>query len=140
MGQRTYSSEFKLQVVLEALQSDGTDAEVARAYDVHPVTLSGWKTKLKENGSKAFGGSDELKEKKEKIAKLERMVGQKEVEIALLKNFLGESHARLKRSVSQVSTKKNTDSTGASRRSACQRAPTTTERTARTSPLKRSRN
>jgi hypothetical protein len=32
-----------------------------------------------------------LKEKKEKIAKLERMVGQKEVEIALLKNFLGES-------------------------------------------------
>ena len=35
MGNRTYSSEFKLQVVLEALQSDGTDAEVARAYDVH---------------------------------------------------------------------------------------------------------
>ena len=44
-----------------------------------------------ENGSKAFGGSDELKEKKDKIAKLERMVDQKEVEIAILKNFLGES-------------------------------------------------
>ncbi|MCS3629411.1 transposase-like protein [Salinibacter ruber] len=29
MGQRTYSSEFKLQVVLEALQSDGTDAVVS---------------------------------------------------------------------------------------------------------------
>jgi transposase-like protein len=91
MGNRTYSPEFKLQVVLEALQSDGTDAEVARAYDIHPVTLSNWKKKLKENGSKAFGSGDELKEKKEKIAKLERMVGQKEVEIALLKNFLGES-------------------------------------------------
>jgi len=91
MGQRNYSPEFKLRVVLEALQSDGTDAEVARAYDVHPVTLTGWKTKLKENGSKAFGAGDELKEKKEKIAKLERMVGQKEVEIALLKNFLGET-------------------------------------------------
>ena len=87
MGNRTYSSEFKLQVVLEALQSDGTDAEVARAYDVHPAGLSGWKTKLKENDSKAFGGSDELKGKKEKIAKLERMVGQKEVEIGLLVNF-----------------------------------------------------
>jgi transposase-like protein len=91
MGNRTYSPEFKLQVVLEALQSDGTDAEVARAYDIHPVTLSNWKKKLKENGSKAFGAGDELKEKKDKIAKLERMVGQKEVEIALLKNFLGES-------------------------------------------------
>jgi transposase-like protein len=91
MGDRTYSPEFKLQVVLEALQSEGTDGKAARAYDIHPVTLSNWKKKLKENGSNAFGGGDELKEKKVKIAKLERMVGQKEVEIALLKNFLGES-------------------------------------------------
>lgn len=53
--------------------------------------LSNWKKKLKENGAKAFGGDNELKEKEKKIAKLERMVGQKEVEIALLKNFLGES-------------------------------------------------
>jgi hypothetical protein len=34
--------------------------------------LSNWKKKLKENGSKAFGGGDELKEKKDKIAKLEQ--------------------------------------------------------------------
>ena len=73
--------------MLGALQSKGTDAEVARAYDIHPVTLSSWKKQLKENGSKAFGGSGELKEKKDKIAKLERMVGQKETEIDLLKNF-----------------------------------------------------
>ena len=88
---KSYSPEFKLQVVLEALQSDRTDAEIARAYDIHPVTLSNWKKKLKENGSKAFGGDNQLKEKEEKIAKLERMIGQKEVEMVLLKNFLGES-------------------------------------------------
>jgi len=76
--------------VLEALQSGGTDAEVARAYDIHPVTLSNWKKKLAENGPKAFDGGDELKEKEDKIAKLERMVGKKGVEIALMKNFLGE--------------------------------------------------
>jgi transposase-like protein len=40
MGNRTYSPDLKLQVVLEALQSDGTDAEVAKTYDIHPVTLS----------------------------------------------------------------------------------------------------
>jgi transposase-like protein len=88
---KTYSPEFKLQVVLETLQSDRTDAEIARAYEVHPVTLSNWKKKLKEDGAKAFGGDNQLKEKEKKIANLERMVGQKEVEIALLKNFLGES-------------------------------------------------
>ncbi|MCS4157969.1 transposase-like protein [Salinibacter ruber] len=40
MSNRTYSSEFKLQVVLEALQSYGTDAEVVRAYDAHLAGLS----------------------------------------------------------------------------------------------------
>ena len=55
---------------------------------MHPLTLSSWKTKRKESGSNAFGAGDELKEK---LAKLERMVGQKEVDIALLKNSLGES-------------------------------------------------
>jgi transposase-like protein len=40
MGNCNYSPEFKLQVVLEALQSDGTDAEVTRTYDIHPFTLS----------------------------------------------------------------------------------------------------
>lgn len=90
MSKRSYSPEFKLQVVLEALSSDRTDAEIARAYDIHPVTLSNWKSRLKEDGAKAFGGDNELKEKEQKIARLERMLGKKEVEIALLKNFLGE--------------------------------------------------
>ena len=67
------------------------DAEITRAHEVHPVTLSNWKKKPKENSPKAFRGDNELKEKEKKIANFERMVGQKEVEIALSKNFLGES-------------------------------------------------
>ena len=88
---KSYSAEFKFQVVVEALPSDRTDAQIARAYKVHPVTLSNWKKQFQENGAKVFGGDNEIKNKEKKIAKLERMVGQKEVEIALLKNFLGES-------------------------------------------------
>jgi transposase len=37
---KRYSAKFKFQLVLEALQREGADAEVARAYGVHPVTLS----------------------------------------------------------------------------------------------------
>ena len=88
---KSYSPEFKFQVVVEALTSDSTDAEVARVYDVHPVTLSNWKRQFREDGAKIFGGDNELKKKEKRIAKLERMIGKKEVEIALLKNFLGES-------------------------------------------------
>lgn len=92
MSTRTsYSPEFKFQVVVEALTSERSDAEIARAYKVHPVTLSNWKKQFQGNGAKVFDSGGELKQKQKKIAKLERMVGQKEVEIALLKNFLGES-------------------------------------------------
>jgi hypothetical protein len=38
-----------------------------------------------------FGGSEEVKEYEERIGQLERMLGQKEVELALLKNVSSES-------------------------------------------------
>ncbi|MEX2400283.1 MAG: transposase [Rhodothermales bacterium] len=91
MGKRRkYSASFKFKVVLEALQGERTNAEMARAYDVHPVTLSKWKKTFQEEGAKVFGGDDVVKEKDDKIAKLEQMLGKKEVELALLKNFFPE--------------------------------------------------
>jgi transposase-like protein len=73
------------------LKTEGSDAEVARAYDVHPVTVSKWKRDFLERGPDVFGGSGEVKEYEERIGQLERMVGKKEVEIALLRNFFSES-------------------------------------------------
>jgi len=85
-----YSPAFKFQVVLEALKAEGkgTEAQVARADGVHPVTLAKWKRHFLEHGVEVFGGKDEVKAHGKKVAELERMLGQKEVEIALLKNFL----------------------------------------------------
>jgi len=89
---KRYSPKFKFQVVLEALKEDErADAEVARAYDVHPVTVSRWKKQFLEQGPEVFGGKEEVREYERRISQLERMLGQKEVEIALLKNFLDES-------------------------------------------------
>ncbi len=85
---KRYSAKFKFQLVLEALQREGADAEVARTYGVHPVTLSKWKKEFLEKGAEVFGGRGEVEEYEKKMGALERMVGQKEVEIALLKNFL----------------------------------------------------
>lgn len=88
---KRYSAKFKFNVVLETLKSGKSDAEVARAYDVHPATVSRWKNEFLEQGAEVFGGSDEVKEYEDRIGQLERMLGQKEVEIALLKNFFSES-------------------------------------------------
>jgi transposase len=88
---KRYSPKFKFNVVLEVLRTEKSDAEVARAYDVHPVTVSRWKQQFLERGPEVFGGSEEVKAYEERIGQLERMVGQKEVEIALLRNFFSES-------------------------------------------------
>jgi len=88
MGRKSnkrYSPKFKFTVVLEVLKSEKSDAEVARAFDVHPATASRWKQAFLEKGPEVFGGSEEVKEYEDRIGQLERMLGQK-VEIALLKN------------------------------------------------------
>ena len=41
--QKRYSAQLKFQVVLESLQRKRPDAEIARAYGVHPITLAKWK-------------------------------------------------------------------------------------------------
>jgi len=88
MARKSYSPEFKFKVVMQSLQTEKSDAEIARMHDIHPNTLSNWKNHFQENGAEVFGGSDQVKEYEEKIAELEQMLGKKEVELALHKNFL----------------------------------------------------
>ncbi len=86
---KDYTPKFKFQLVVETLQHDGSDSEIARAYDVHPVTLSKWKARFFDHGPEIFSKRDPTKQYQQRIADLERLLGQKEIEIALLKNFLG---------------------------------------------------
>jgi transposase-like protein len=88
---KKYQPKIKFQVVLEALESDQSVAQVARNYDVHPNTVHKWIDAFKENGQEVFSKDGEIAELEQKITELEQLVGQKEREIALLKNFLGQS-------------------------------------------------
>ncbi len=91
MGKRRrYSAAFKFNLVCEALASEKTEAELARLHNVHPVTLSNWKKRFLEQGSKVFSGDDALREKEKEIARLERLLGRKEVELALVRNFFSD--------------------------------------------------
>jgi hypothetical protein len=54
---------------------------------MHPVTLSNWKKRLFEHGAEVFSGKDRVKAYERRIADLGRMLGQNEVEVALLKMF-----------------------------------------------------
>lgn len=88
---KRYTPAFKFDVVLEALTSAADDAEIARKHGVHPVTLSNWKTHFVDHGSEMFARKQKQGEHQKKIARLEQMLGRKEVELALAKNFVKKS-------------------------------------------------
>jgi transposase len=98
MGRATrkrYSSSFKFETVMETITGGQSDAEVARARGVHPVTLSHWKKEFYERGPEIFGGGDELRRLQEKVKEMHELLGRKEVELALAENFLrGRSQKR----------------------------------------------
>jgi len=86
---KRYSPKFKFHMVLEVLTGDKTNTQAAKAYGVHPNSVSAWKQTFLEKGPEIFSRSGTVAQYERRIAGLERLIGQKEVEIALLKNFLG---------------------------------------------------
>jgi len=83
-----YSPRFQFQVVLEVLKGDRDAVEVARAHDLHPTTVSRWKREFLENGPAVFGKDSTLQAYEKKIKEMERLLGRKEVELALLQSFM----------------------------------------------------
>ncbi len=88
---KRYSPKLKFQVVLELLKGNKTPSQVARACNVHPNSAGLWKRTFLEKGPEVFSRDWDITEYERRIAELERLLGKKEVEIALLKNFLGQS-------------------------------------------------
>jgi transposase-like protein len=94
---KRYTSRFKFQVMLEVLRGSKTIGQIARSYGVHPITITHWKREFLEKGPEIFGQQTTIHEYEKKVEELERLIGHKEVEIALLKNFLaGSSQPRRK--------------------------------------------
>jgi transposase len=88
---KRYRAKLKFQVVLELLQGHKSPGQVAKAYGIHPNTANKWKQQFLENGAELFSQESTVAEYERRMAELEQLLGKKEVEIALLKNFLGQS-------------------------------------------------
>ena len=88
MGKR-YSPKLKFHVVTELLGGDKTAAQIAKAYGIHPNTINAWKQTFLEKGPEIFARDGTVAEYERRIAELEQLIGKKEVEIAVSKNFLG---------------------------------------------------
>ena len=85
-----YSAEFKSKVVLEVLQETSTVNEIAAKYGISPVVISRWKSEFLERAAEIFkkgpsSAERELDEKNERVAQLERKIGQLTYEVDWLK-------------------------------------------------------
>jgi transposase len=85
---KTYAPQFKFERALETIKANNL-SEISRRYGINANVLLKWRNQLLEQGNNLFAEAPEkeTKELKSKIAKLEQMLGKKEVEISLLKNF-----------------------------------------------------
>lgn len=62
--------------------------EIARAYDLHPTTVSRWKGEFLEKGPEVFGKDRTVAQYEKRIHEMEKLLGHKEVEIVLLRSFM----------------------------------------------------
>jgi transposase-like protein len=88
---RRYTAKLKFQVVLEALKGEKTPGQLAKAYGVHANSIGIWRHWFLERGAAVFERGEAASDRERRVAELEQLLGKKEVEIALLKNFLGRS-------------------------------------------------
>lgn len=88
---RSFTPEFKTQVVLELLREEKELNQLAAEHDIAPNMLRAWKKEFLTNASNAFSNKKEASYEQEKAAyeeKIERLyntIGQLTVDVTWLK-------------------------------------------------------
>jgi transposase-like protein len=84
-----HGADFKFRVVVESLQKNEV-AEVARRCAVHPNQLTKWRQEFMQRGASVFDQKEgkEVAAFRKRVAQLEGLIGRKEVELSVLKNYL----------------------------------------------------
>ena len=91
MKRKSFSSEFKAKVAIEALKGQRTVNEIAAEFEVHPSQVNNWKKQLLEGSSDVFGRGREKREADfdDERDKLYSQIGRLKVEVDWLKKKTG---------------------------------------------------
>jgi transposase len=82
---RAFSAEFKARVVLEVLSGAKTAAEVCREQQIKPQLFASWQAQFLENAPQVFEQGRSQDESSSRIHELERLLGQKTLELEIAK-------------------------------------------------------
>src|SRR5581483_6838729 len=84
-ARRTFTPEFKAQVVLELLRGERSHAELCRAHQLSPNLLSAWKQTFLERLPVLFQADEHRAHEDRRVAELEQLVGRQTLELEVLK-------------------------------------------------------
>lgn len=103
MVQRKYSDEFKEQILKEC-EDTGNIALVARKHNISPKTIYGWSYAVKRRGSvkplpknqnkRISEAEKRLNDLSNENAQLKKLLGEKELELAVLRDLRDISNPR----------------------------------------------
>ncbi len=94
VSRKKHAAKIKFQVVIETLTNEGKLIDVARQYNINPNLITKWRKEFFERGYQIYEQGTSTQEAERKVDDLQRIIGKKEVEIELLKNFLGNLSSR----------------------------------------------
>ena len=89
---RNFSTEFKAKAALSAIRGDGTIAELASQYDIHPNMITKWKRQALAGMKEGFGRNAHTRDssREAEIKTLQAKVGELIVE----RDFLAKAFDR----------------------------------------------
>ncbi len=91
MAKKTFTSEFKAKVAIEALKGHKTTNELATEFGVHPTQINSWKKQLLDESKNLFAGKNEkdMELLTQERDRLYQQIGQLAVELDWQKKRLG---------------------------------------------------
>lgn len=87
LSRRKFTKEFKI-AALRQVDVSGSIAAVARSCEINPNLLHRWRKNFQEAPEHAFPGLGKKRTDENRVAELERKIGQQALEIDFLKRCL----------------------------------------------------
>lgn len=82
---RSFSAEFKAQVVLQYLSGEASQAELCRKHNLKPNLIANWKAAVLDRLHTVFEADLAIDADRVRIAELEQLVGRQAYELDVLK-------------------------------------------------------